>query len=383
MPYAPLVPPAPWLTGDERARYARHLTLGDIGEMGQRRLKNARVLVVGAGGLGSAAILYLAAAGVGTIGVVDDDLVTLSNLQRQVIHATASLGRHKTDSAADAVAALNPLVTLVPHRERLTPATVLTVLADYDVVVDGSDSFATRYLVSDACVRLGLPDVWGSVLAFDGQASVWWPGIGPCLRCVFPAPPPAGAVASCEAAGVLGSVCAAVAAVQATETVKLLLGIGEPLVGRVLVVDALGQRTGEVTAARNPDCPVCRPGAPLLGPLTEERGVAGACTDRGGAPAVTPADVVAAGDAGGLLVDVREARERAVASIPGSVHVPMSALRAGWRPETGRKVVVYCATGIRSAEAARILAAEGHAVADLAGGLAAWADAGLAVGSGD
>lgn len=376
MAYPPLVPPGPELTPDERTRFARHLSLPGVGVEGQRRLRGARVLVIGAGGLGSPTLLYLAAAGVGVIGIVDDDLVSASNLQRQVAHGVADVGRPKTDSAAQAVAAIDPDIEVVRHDVRLTAANALELLAAYDLVIDGADNFTTRYLVNDACVRLGLPLVWGSVLRFDGQVSIWWPGVGPCLRCVFPAPPPAGSVASCAVAGVLGSVCAAIASVQVTEAVKLLCGIGEPLVGRLLVLDALGQRTGEVTVARNPDCPVCRDGADL-GPLTEEVGCDVVEPDRGAAGLVTAGELAGLlADESVLLVDVREADERAVLAIAGSVHVPLGHVREGWRPAPDATVVVHCASGIRSAEAARLLSGRGVPVRDLAGGIQSWVDAG-------
>src|SRR5580765_508665 len=268
MAMPPLVAPGPPLSGAERARYARHLTLAAIGEDGQRRLRAAKVLVVGAGGLGSPALLYLAAAGVGTIGIVDDDTVDAGNLQRQVAHRTQDVGRPKTASAADAVARVNPEVTVVEHRERLRADNAAGLVAAYDVVVDGADNFGTRYLVSDACAMAGKPDVWGSVLAFDGQLSVWWAGHGPCYRCVFPEPPPDGSVASCATAGVLGAMCGVVAAMQVTEVVKLITGSGEPLVGRLVIHDALGASTATLPLVRDPGCPVCGD-APTITSLVE------------------------------------------------------------------------------------------------------------------
>ena len=249
MEAVPLVPPGPPLDAADRGRFARHLSLAEIGEEGQRRLRAARVLVVGAGGLGSPALLYLAAAGIGTIGVVDDDVVSASNLQRQVVHGVPDVGRPKVDSAADAVARLDPRTEVVRHGERLTAANAFALVSDYDVVVDGADNFATRYLLADASALAGRPHVWASVLRFDGQVSVWWPPHGPCYRCVFPEPPPEGSVASCAVAGVLGSVCAQLASIQSTEVVKLVLGAGEPLVGRLLVLDALAQRLDPVPVA--------------------------------------------------------------------------------------------------------------------------------------
>ena len=235
----------PWsaepLSVAARARYARHLLLPEIGESGQRNLTGARVLVIGAGGLGSVTATYLAAAGVGTLGIVDDDVVDVSNLQRQVIHATVDVGRPKVDSAADRIAAINPLVRVERHQFRLTASNARQLVAAYDLVVDGADNFGTRYVVGDACALMGRPHVWGSIHRFDGQVSVWWPPHGPCYRCVFPLAPPPGTVPSCGEAGVLGSLCAAIGSVQATEAIKLLTGAGRPLVGRLLLHDALAQ----------------------------------------------------------------------------------------------------------------------------------------------
>ena len=380
MALLPLVSPGPPLTAAERARYARHLTLAAIGEQGQRRLRAARVLVVGAGGLGSPALLYLAAAGVGTIGIVDDDVVDAGNLQRQVAHRTEDVGRPKTSSAVDAIARLNPGVTVVEHRERLRADNAAGLVAAYDVVVDGADNFGTRYLVNDACALAGIPDVWGSVLSFDGQVSVWWAGHGPCYRCVFPQPPPEGSVASCATAGVLGAMCGVVAAMQVTEVVKLVTGSGDPLIGRLVVHDALAATTESLPLSRDPDCPLCGT-APGITTLVE---VADCSRDEG-----EPAPLVSAtGLAEALarpqppvLVDVREASERAQLAIPGSLHVPLAAVRDGSYaarlPRTGA-VVVHCATGGRSAAAGRILTGAGYAVSDLDGGIVAWKSAGLA-----
>ena len=239
MALPPLVEPSAPLTAEEIERYARHILIPDVGMDGQRRLRNARVLVVGAGGLGSPALMYLAAAGVGTIGIVDDDVVEPSNLARQVVHGAGDVGRPKTESAARSLASVNPLVHVVRHDVRIDSANALEIIAGYDLVLDGADNFATRYLLNDACVMLGKPDVWGSVLRFDGQTSIWWARHGPCYRCVFPEPPPPGLVPSCAEGGVLGVLCAAIGSVQAAEAVKLILGIGQPLVGRVMVPPAI------------------------------------------------------------------------------------------------------------------------------------------------
>ena len=253
----PLVKTGRSLSRPELTRYARHVLLPDVGRDGQERLAAARVLVVGAGGLGSPALLYLAAAGVGTIGIVDADVVDLTNLHRQVIHSDADIGRPKTESAEAAVHRVNPHVAVERHDLALDSSNALEIIAGYDLVVDGTDNFPTRYLVNDACVMLGKPHVWGSILRFDGQVSVWWAGHGPCYRCVFPEPPPPGSVPSCAEGGVLGVLCAAIGSVQSTEAIKLLLGIGEPLTGRLLVHDALRQSWDTLTVRADPECPVC------------------------------------------------------------------------------------------------------------------------------
>ncbi|GAA4720128.1 adenylyltransferase/sulfurtransferase MoeZ [Pedococcus ginsenosidimutans] len=391
----PLVAPGPELTVEQKARYARHILLPDIGLEGQRRLSNARVLVVGAGGLGSPALLYLAAAGVGTIGIVDDDVVDASNLQRQVVHGVADVGRPKTESAAESIAAVNPLVTVVRHDVRLTADNALELMADYDVVLDGADNFATRYLVNDACVLLGLPHVWGSIYRFDGQVSVWFAGHGPCYRCVFPEPPPPDAVPSCATGGVLGVLCAAVGSVQVAEAVKLVVGRGEPLVGRLLVHDALRQTWDTLKVRANPECPVCgeSPTVTALVDYEELCGIGGGAvtgTDTAGSaasPGPAFAEVSASelarllqarerGEARFELVDVREAGERDIVSIPGSRAVHLDAFRAGTAEQElpdGVPVVVLCKSGVRSAEAAGLLAARGHDdVRNLTGGVLAW-----------
>jgi adenylyltransferase/sulfurtransferase len=374
VPLPPIAQPGPELDGADRGRFARHLSLSEVGIEGQRRLRAARVLVVGAGGLGSPALLYLAAAGFGTIGVVDDDAVSASNLQRQVVHGVDDVGRPKVDSAADAVARLDPRTEVVRHAERLTEANAFDLVSRYDVVVDGADNFATRYLVADACALAGRPHVWASVLRFDGQVTVWWPPHGPCYRCVFPEPPPEGSVASCAVAGVLGSVCAQLASIQATEAVKLVVGAGETLVGRLLVLDALTQRFGEVAVGRRPDCALCGD-APTI---TSVRGAGGSAN--AGEHLIAPG---AAADWLGsahppLLVDVREEAERAVLAIEGSVHVPLGELPA-FEPGEGRSVLVHCASGPRSARAVADLRARGVDAHDLAGGIIGWVDAGLPV----
>ncbi len=371
-----LVEPGPELSTAERLRYSRHLLLPGLGVDGQRRLKAARVLVVGAGGLGSPVLTYLAAAGVGTLGVVDDDVVDTSNLQRQVLHRSEDVGRAKVDSAADAVARANPLVRVEKHRRRVAAADVLDLVRGYDLVVDGADNIPTRYAVGDACAIAGVPEVWGAVYRFDGQVSTFWPGHGPVYRDLFPEPPPPGALPSCAEGGVLGAMCAAIGSLMATEVVKLVTGLGEPLVGRLLVLDALSTTWRELRVRPDPDRP----------PLTRVEDVETACAAPPPLPdgslvgATELARALAERDAGAgdlVLVDVRGEDERAVVAIPGAVPVPLERLLAG---ETGdlprdRRVVLHCKSGGRSERALRALLEQGFTdVAHLDGGVLAWVD---------
>ncbi len=385
MPLPPLASPGATLDRHQVERYARHILLPQVGLTGQERLAAAKVLVVGAGGLGSPALLYLAAAGVGTIGVVDADVVETSNLQRQVVHSDADVGRLKTESALDAVARANPHVTVVRHDVRLDSSNALEILRGYDVVLDGTDNFPTRYLVNDACVLLGKPHVWGSIYRFDGQVSVWWAEHGPCYRCVFPDPPPPGAVPSCAEGGVLGVLCAAIGSVQVTETLKLLLGTGEPLLGRLLVHDALAMTWDTLTVRKDPACPVCgeHPSVTALVDYDELCGIPGSAhDDRPGVPVVSAPSLAAdlGSDAPPLVVDVRGPDERSIASVPGSVAIHLDAFRDGTAfsdydelASRGRRVVVMCKAGSRSAEAVRLAQAAGYAdVASLDGGVLAW-----------
>jgi adenylyltransferase/sulfurtransferase len=355
--------------------------LPDVGRDGQERLSAARVLVVGAGGLGSPALLYLAAAGVGTIGVVDADVVDLTNLHRQVIHSDADIGRPKTESAEAAVHRVNPHVTVVRHDVALDSSNAFEIIGDYDLVVDGTDNFPTRYLVNDACVLLGKPHVWGSILRFDGQVSVWWAGHGPCYRCVFPDPPPPGSVPSCAEGGVLGVLCAAIGSVQSTEAIKLLLGIGEPLVGRLLVHDALRQTWDTLTVRADPQCPVCgeSPTVTELIDYVEFCGVPGAAAhDEGDLPTVTVREMAAELEAADppLLVDVRGEEERAIASIPGAVAIHLDRFRSGEAFDelpSDRRVLIHCKVGGRSAEATRLALRAGLTdVANVEGGILAY-----------
>ncbi|KQR11691.1 molybdopterin-synthase adenylyltransferase MoeB [Cellulomonas sp. Leaf334] len=367
MPLPALVPPGPPLTPAQVERGSRHLLLAEIGVDGQRRLRNARVLVVGAGGLGAPVIQYLAAAGVGTLGIVDDDVVDVSNLQRQVIHGTADVGRAKVDSARETVAALDPDIRVVAHGTRLTSENVDEILGGYDVVVDGTDNFPTRYLVNDACVRLGLPEVWGSVLRFDAQTTVFWGRAGVQLRDLFPTPPRDDEVPSCAEAGVLGALCGQVGSVMATEVVKLLTGTGEPLLGRVLVVDALRGRWTEVPLV----------GRPTRNPTLE-------APPMSDVPVVTATDLVrrlAAREAGTdefLLIDVREPAEYAQASIPGAILVPLGSVFDGSALADlprDQEIVVHCQVGARSLTAAKILRGAGFDASNVDGGILAWLDA--------
>lgn len=368
MPLPPLVEPGADLTTEEVGRYSRHLLLPELGREGQRRLKNARVLVVGAGGLGSPVLLYLAAAGVGTIGVVDDDVVDASNLQRQVVHGTDDVGRPKVDSAAEAVARVNPLVRVERHHGRVTAGTALDLFAGYDLVLDGTDNFPTRYLVSDACVLAGLPLVWGSILRFDGQVSVFWAEHGPTYRDLFPVPPPPGSVPSCGEAGVLGVVCAMVGSVMAAEAVKLVTGSGEPLVGRLMVLDALAMTWRTLQVGRDPDA------APVSSLAAHETTGAGTQEQVPSVTAQELAGLLARDEV--VLVDVREADEREIVSIAGSVHVPLARFRSGEAVgdlPSDRPVVLHCKVGGRSAEALQLLRAAGRDdVRHLDGGVLAW-----------
>jgi len=386
MAIPPLVEPSVSLSAAEIERYARHVLIPDVGMEGQRRLKNARVLVVGAGGLGSPALMYLAAAGVGTIGVVDDDVVEMSNLQRQVVHGVADVGRLKSESAAETLASINPMVRVVGHDVRIDSTNALEIIADYDLVLDGTDNFPTRYLLNDACVLLGKPDVWGSIFRFDGQASVWWAQHGPCYRCVFPEPPPPGLVPSCAEGGVLGILCAAIGSIQAAEAVKLLVGIGDPLIGRLMVHDSLRQSWDALTVRKDPDCAVCGT-SPTVTKLVDYQDFCG--IPGGSVPAATRVSVplISARELAGLLadsaasaevllVDVRGGDERSIAGIPGAQAIHLDEFRSGTAVSQipfERSVVIMCRSGSRSEEASRILIEAGHPdVRNLEGGVLAW-----------
>jgi sulfur-carrier protein adenylyltransferase/sulfurtransferase len=380
------VPDLPRLSPEETLRYGRHLILPEVGPGGQRRLKAARVLLVGAGGLGSPAALYLAAAGVGTLGIVDFDVVDASNLQRQVLHSTADVGRPKLDSARDRIAALNPHVAVEAHPVRLTSANAREIVRGYDVVLDGSDNFPTRYLVNDACVLEGKPNVYGSILRWEGQASVFWAGHGPCYRCLFAEPPPPGLVPSCAEAGVLGVLPGIVGSVQALEAVKLVLGRGEPLLGRLLLFDALRMRFREMRLRRDPECPACGDRPTLTGLIDYERfcGLepAGAPTEpsMSDVPEMTPTELKARLDRGERLtiVDVREPFEWEIGNLEpqGARLIPLGELPQRFAEiDPADEVVLQCRSGARSARALEFLRGQGYGrLHNLAGGILAWSD---------
>ena len=385
MSLPPLVEPAALLSREEVMRYSRHLIIPDVATTGQKRLKNSRVLIIGAGGLGSPALLYLAAAGVGTLGIVDFDVVDESNLQRQVIHGQSDIGRSKAESARDSVLEINPLVKVVLHQERLESTNVYEIFEQYDLIVDGTDNFATRYLVNDAAFFLGKPYVWGSIYRFDGQASVFWPtapgGDAPCYRCLYPEPPPPGMVPSCAEGGVLGVLCASIGAIQSTEAVKLLMGIGEPLVGKLMVYDALEMEYRRLTVRKDPECPLCGKNPTITGLIDYEAfcGTVSEEAQRAAAGStILASELKAKMDAGEdfLLVDVREPAEYEIVQVPGSVLIPKGEILNGSAlaalPQD-RQIVLYCKSGVRSAEALAALKAAGLTNSvHVQGGVLAW-----------
>ena len=360
------------LTAQERERYSRHLLLPEVGQEGQHRLKAARVLCVGAGGLGSPAALYLAAAGVGTIGLVDFDVVDLSNLQRQIIHATADVGRSKLESARSRIEGLNPEVRVETFEAHFSVANAKTLVEAFDVIVDGTDNFPARYLVNDACVLHGRPNAWGSIFRFEGQASVFAAAGGPCYRCLHPEPPPAGLVPSCAEAGVLGVLPGIIGTIQATEALKLILGIGEPLVGRFLIYDALRMRFRELKLPKDPDCPVCgvRPA------ITTLRESAASCSPAPGAHEISVQELKARIDTGQLplILDVREPSEAAICRLPGARLIPLGELpRRFDELDPSADIVVHCKSGARSARAVAMLRERGFTrVSNLTGGIVKW-----------
>ena len=375
------------LTQDEIRLYSRHLILPQVGTEGQERLKAARVLLVGAGGLGSPAALYLAAAGVGTLGLVDFDTVDVTNLHRQVLYGHGDVGRAKTEAAAERLADLNPHVRLVVHQEKLDSNNALEVLADYDIVVDGSDNFPTRYLVNDACVFAGKPNVYGSIFRFEGQVSVFWGAKGPCYRCLFPEPPPPGAVPSCEEGGVLGVLPGIIGSLQANEAIKLALGVGEPLVGRLVLYDALGGGFRELRLAKAPLCPVCS-ATPTLTELIDYEAFCGVAGSTPGEDAgaeeevmrdrldITPTELRDWRESGRevTILDVRSPLEYDICKIEGSVLIPLGELPSRHSElAPGVQLAVYCHRGPRSIQAVQYLRGQGFEDAVfLAGGIEAW-----------
>ncbi|MET9264933.1 adenylyltransferase/sulfurtransferase MoeZ [Amycolatopsis sp. NPDC004079] len=376
----PLVEPAAELTKDEVARYSRHLIIPDVGVVGQKRLKNAKVLVIGAGGLGSPALLYLAAAGVGTLGIIDFDVVDESNLQRQVIHGQSDVGKLKAASAQESIAEINPLVKVHLHTERLESANALEIFEQYDLILDGTDNFATRYLVNDAAVLLGKPYVWGSIFRFEGQVSVFWEdapnGKGLNYRDLYPEPPPPGMVPSCAEGGVLGVLCASIGSIMVTEAIKLITGIGEPLLGRLISYDALEMKYREVKIRKDPE-------TPKITELIDYEAFCGVVSDEAASAAsgstLTPAELKAKFDAGEdfALIDVREPHEYEIVNIKGATLIPKDRILSGEAlaelPQD-KPIVLHCKSGARSAEALAALHAAGFKDAThLGGGVLAWA----------
>jgi len=401
MPIATLEPTKlelPKLSNDEIARYSRHLILPEVGMEGQQKLKAAKVLCVGTGGLGAPLSLYLAAAGIGTIGLVDFDVVDASNLQRQIIHSTSTVGKLKVDSAEIMLKGLNPYLNVVKHNTMLTSANALEIFKDYDVIADGTDNFQTRYLVNDACVLSGnKPNAYGSIFRFEGQASVFATKEGPCYRCLYPEPPPPGLVPSCAEGGVLGILPGLVGVMQATEVIKLILGIGEPLIGRLLLVDALGMNFRQLKLRKNPDCPVCGTHPTVtelidydqfcgiekpksVGPLEVSRDAAVAeAPVVDGIPQISVEELKRKRDAGEnfFLLDVREPHEVPIANL-GAPLIPVGELEKRIGEIASHKndeVILHCRSGSRSQKAALVLKQHGFTnVSNLAGGVLAWAD---------
>jgi molybdopterin/thiamine biosynthesis adenylyltransferase/rhodanese-related sulfurtransferase len=375
--------PLPELTTDDLSRYSRHLILPEVGMEGQRKLKAASILCVGAGGLGSPLALYLAAAGIGTLGLVDFDVVEASNLQRQIIHSTKDIGRKKLDSAEEKLKALNPALNIVKHDTMLSSANAFEIIKDYDIVADGTDNFPTRYLVNDACVILGKPNAYGSIFRFEGQASVFATKEGPCYRCLYPEPPPPGLVPSCAEGGVLGILPGLVGVIQATEVIKLILGKGSPLIGRLLLVDALSMRFRELKLRKNPECPVCGDN-PTVTELIDYQHFCGILPEtkeekamKNGVPQLSVKEFKQRVDAGEdvFLLDVREPYEYQIAQIGGTL-IPQNDVpqRLAEIPRD-REIVVQCRSGARSQRIAEFLKQSGYSkVFNLAGGILAWSD---------
>jgi len=382
------VEPASELTIDEVRRYSRHLIIPDVGMSGQKRLKNAKVLVIGAGGLGSPALLYLAAAGVGTLGIAEFDEVDESNLQRQIIHQQSDIGKSKALSAKESVLETNPYVTVVLHEERLDNDNVMQVFEGYDLIVDGTDNFATRYMVNDAAYFLGIPYVWGSIYRFDGQASVFAPTLAedaPCYRCLYPEPPPPGMVPSCAEGGVLGVLCASIGSIQVNEAIKLLTGIGDPAIGKLVIYDALELEWRKLRVRKDPNCALCGENPTVTG-LIDYDNFCGAISEEaldaaaGSTISVTTLEhMLKERDEGTrdfVLVDVREPNEAEINHIPGAILIPKGEFLNGHALEqlpSDKQIVMHCKTGVRSAETLAIVKGAGYSDAvHVGGGVAAW-----------
>lgn len=382
-PHKALVEPGPSLTVDQVRRYSRHLIIPDVAMDGQRRLMAAKVLCVGAGGLGSPALMYLAAAGVGTLGIVEFDVVDESNLQRQIIHGQSDIGKSKAQSAAESIAEINPYTKVIIHETRLDNSNVMELFSEYDLIIDGTDNFATRYMVNDAAVLLGKPYVWGSIYRFDGQASVFWAEHGPCYRCLYPEPPPPGMVPSCAEGGVLGVLCASIGSIQVTEAIKLLTGIGESLIGELMIYDALEMSYRKVKIRKDPNCVLCGSNATQRELLEDYEGFCGAIS--------TAATEAVAGSTitvdqlkskmnhhdNFLLIDVREPAEFEIVRIPGSVLIPKQEFLDGSvlaKLPQDKPIILHCKSGVRSAECLAVLKGAGFSDAThVSGGVLAWA----------
>ncbi|CAB4556549.1 MAG: adenylyltransferase/sulfurtransferase MoeZ [Actinobacteria bacterium] len=382
-PLKALVEPGPALTVDQVRRYSRHLIIPDVAMDGQRRLMASKVLCVGAGGLGSPALMYLAAAGVGTLGIVEFDVVDESNLQRQIIHGQSDIGKSKALSAAESIADINPYTKVIVHETRLDNSNVMELFSQYDLIIDGTDNFATRYMVNDAAVLLGKPYVWGSIYRFDGQASVFWAEHGPCYRCLYPEPPPPGMVPSCAEGGVLGVLCASIGSIQVTEAIKLITGIGESLIGELMIYDALEMSYRKVRIRKDPNCVLCGPNATQKELLEDYEGFCGAIS--------TAATEAIAGSTisveqlkskmehkdNFLLIDVREPAEFEIVRIPGSVLIPKQEFLDGSvlaKLPQDKPIILHCKSGVRSAECLAVLKSAGFSDAThVSGGVLAWA----------
>ena len=379
----PLVTPGPALTVAEVRRYSRHLIIPDVAMAGQQRMMNAKVLCVGAGGLGSPALMYLAAAGIGTLGIVEYDTVDESNLQRQIIHGQSDIGKSKAQSAKEKIAEINPYVNVITHETRLDNSNVMEIFSQYDIIVDGTDNFATRYLVNDACVLLKKPYVWGSIYRFDGQASVFWAEYGPCYRCLYPEPPPPGMVPSCAEGGVLGVLCATIGSIQTTEAIKVLTGVGEPLIGSLMVYDALDMSFRKIKVRKDPKCPLCSQNPTQTALLPDYEAFCGVLSDAAqeasAGSTITVQELKSKIDAqeNYYLIDVREPSEYEIVKIPTAHLIPKQGFIDGSVLATlpqDRPIILHCKSGVRSAECLAILKDAGFSDAShVFGGVVAWA----------